>query len=148
MISKKKLVYLNIIILTLALLSGCRGEFSEKDLEGHWQLETLTEEDGKIISVGKSYPGYGDWTGEKEDTELVFMEDNSFKLGREGKEDLGKYRVNKNLDLKDSLSITMVTDHGEEIVATAGIRNYDDGKEAKSLIFQWDKKIYSFIKDR
>jgi hypothetical protein len=40
----------------------------------------------------------------------------------------------------------MDMDDETEIIATYGIRQYQDGEEADSLIFTLNKKIYSFIK--
>ena len=82
----------------------------------------------------------------KEDIEITFNKDNTFETKGFEKNLLGKYNINQDLSTKDATAIHMDMDDETEIIATYGIRQYQDGEEADSLIFTRSKKIYSFIK--
>ncbi|NBG86872.1 hypothetical protein [Isachenkonia alkalipeptolytica] len=142
----KRLIYLSIIATVILMLTGCTTQSLPTNVEGQWDLETIFNESGEILSVGKAYNNYDDWGGQKEDIGIIFNKDNTFETKGFEKNLLGKYNKNQELSTKDAIAINMDIDNGTEIIATYGIRQYQDGEEVDSLIFTVDKKIYSFIK--
>ena len=142
----KRLVYLSIIVAVIIISTGCTTQSLPTDVEGQWDLETVSNESGEILSVGKAYNNYNDWVGHKEDISITFNKDNTFETKDFGENLLGKYNKNQELSTKDGIAINMKIDSETEIVATYGIREDKNGEEMNSLIFVVDKKIYSFIK--
>lgn len=142
----KRLVYLSMIITAILILAGCTTQSLPKDVEGQWELESISNKSGEILSVGKAYINYDDWAGQKVDSEITFNKDNTFETKGFEKNLSGKYNIIQDLSTKDAAAINMNMDDETEIIATYGIRQYQDGEEADSLIFTLDKKIYSFIK--
>lgn len=142
----KRIIYLSMIITVILILAGCTTQSLPKNVEGQWDLEAISNENGEILSVGKAYINYDDWAGQKEDIEITFNKDNTFETKGFEKNLLGKYNINQDLSTKDATAIHMAMDDETEIIATYGIRQYQDGEEADSLIFTRNKKIYSFIK--
>ena len=142
----KRLIYLSIIATVILMLTGCTTQSLPTNVEGQWDLETIFNESGEILSVGKAYNNYDDWGKKKEDIRIVFNKDNTFETTGFEENLLGKYNKNQELSNKDAIAINMDIDNGTEIIATYGIRQYQDGEEVDSLIFTVDKKIYSFIK--
>ncbi len=145
-INMKRLIYLSIIVTVILMLTGCTTQSLPTDVEGQWDLETISNESGEILSVGKAYNNYDDWGGHKEDIGITFNKDNTFETTGFEENLLGKYNKNQELSTKDAIAINMEIDNGTEMIATYGIRQDKDGEEIDSLIFTVDKKIYSFIK--
>jgi hypothetical protein len=75
----KRLIYLSMIITVILILVGCTTQSLPKDVEGQWDLEAISNENGEILSVGKAYINYDDWTGQKEDIEITFNKGNTFE---------------------------------------------------------------------
>lgn len=142
----KRLIYLSIIVTVILMLTGCTTQSLPTDVEGQWDLETISNESGEILSVGKGYNNYDDWGGHKEDIGITFNKDNTFEISGFEEKLLGKYNKDKKLSTKDAIAITMNFDNNKKITATYGIRQYQDNKEVNSLIVTADDKIYSFIK--
>ena len=67
----KRIIYLSMIITVILILAGCTTQSLPKDVEGQWDLEAISNENGEILSVGKAYINYDDWAGQKEDIEIT-----------------------------------------------------------------------------
>ena len=142
----KRFIYLGIITTVILMITGCTTQSLPTDVEGQWDLETISNESGETLSVGKAYNNYDDWDGQKRDIRIIFNKDNTFETTGFEENLLGKYNKNQKLSTKDAIAININIDNGSEIIATYGIRQYQDGEEVESLIFTVDKKIYSFTK--
>ena len=142
----KRFIYLGIITTVILMITGCTTQSLPTDVEGQWDLETISNESGETLSVGKAYNKNDDWDGQKRDIGIIFNKDNTFKTTGFEENLLGKYNKNQKLSTKDAITININIDNGSEIIATYGIRQYQDGEEVESLIFTVDKKIYSFTK--
>jgi len=141
----KRLVYLGITLTVILTLIGCTTKSLLTNIEGQWDLETISNESGEIVSVGKSYHDYEDWDGQKKDIKIAFNKDNTFETVGLWENSIGKYSKNQDLSTGDTTVINMNVGNGTEITATHGIRQYQDGEKVGSLIFTADKKIYSFF---
>jgi len=142
----KRFIYLGIITTVILMITGCTTQSLPTDVEGQWDLETISNESGETLSVGKAYNKNDDWDGQKRDIRIIFNKDNTFETTGFEENLLGKYNKNQKLSTKDAITININIDNGSEIIATYGIRQYQDGEEVESLIFTVDKKIYSFTK--
>lgn len=129
---------------------GCTTKSLPTSVVGEWALETITNtsegKNGEIISVGKAYNGYDDFNGQKKDALATFSEDGTFEVVGLEESLHGEYYIDKEFSTKDATSINMDIDNETKIIATYGIRQYQDGEEVDSLIFTRDKNTYSFIK--
>ena len=145
----KKLLSVGVAMMMLMLMmAGCsEGESSLPScVVGQWELETVCDISGEILFVGEAYGSYDDYDGEKYAATAVFNEDGSFEITGLDTEMSGTAYKDSELSLDDSVAVDMAFDHGTEVTAVYGIREYIDGLEAESLLFTYEDRIYSFIK--
>lgn len=145
----KKLLYISIaIVLMFVVVVACGKESPPIAIEGQWHLETISNTDGEILTVGRAYNQYDDFHGHKDPLVVEFEGDGDFQIRGGEKALQGRYSHNKELDTSDSWAINMDFDDGRQVIATIGVREYHSGEEVDSLLFTLDEKIYSFIKAR
>lgn len=145
----KKLLYVGItIILMFVVLVACGKESPSIAIEGQWDLETISNIDGEILTAGKAYNQYDDLHGQKDPLVIEFDGGGDFQVKGGEKVLQGLYSSNKELATSDSRAINMDFDDGRQAIATIGVREYHDGEEVGSLLFTLDEKVYSFIKAR
>lgn len=143
----RKVICLSIsIVVVIFIFIGCTTKPLSTSVVGQWVLETTTNINGEILVVGKGYNGYDDFNGQKKDILATFSEDGTFEI--EGfKERLqGDYYRNKEHSTSDAIAINMNFNSGTKAEAVLGIRQYQEDKEVRSLMFTYGDKIYSFIK--
>lgn len=142
----KKLCFSFAVILLIVTFVGCKTNTLPEALRGTWSLEGISSGEDGILIAGKAFNSYDDFDGEKRNLQLVFQENGTFEMG-DWKENLqGKYKGSKQPNTVNTKAIAMNFENGSETTAVFGIREYEDGKEKKSLIFAMDGKIYTFIK--
>lgn len=132
------------------ILMSCTTKSLPTSVLGEWTLETITntseDKKGEIITVGKAYSSFDDFNGDKKDSSALFNENGTFEIFGLKESFNGSYSIDKELSTKDATAINLDIDDKTKIIATYGIRQYQNDKEVDSLIFTLDEKTYSFIK--
>lgn len=145
----KKIFTLLIFTLFLGIFSGCNSNsLSGTDIlrNTEWNLEVVSDEDGNLIASGENYPDLADT---QYVISLSFNEDQSFAFvdSTNSKEMVGTYEIDTVNQVNNTYSLQLYfADTDEPISAVLGYREYENGDEVPSIIFQLNQYIYSFLR--
>ena len=129
-VKMKKIISIGFVGLLFLGLMACRANNLEDLTSLDWQGEFVSDLEGRPLDLDAHIEFEN---GEK----FIFKEEAS------SKEIKGTYRLE---DLASSYKLNLIFPGSKEpILASYGSREYEDGKELKSISFQYNNKIYSFI---
>lgn len=137
---KKIIVALAMAIILVVCLCGC--EINDINVQGVWNIETISNESGQLIAVGETHAANIDLPRKniiceiKADMTIIFIEDDL--------EYKGTYTIERISGTK-LLHVAMA--NGKLIDVTCGEKKYTDGVVELSMIFEFENNIITFSKE-
>lgn len=129
--------------VVMMIFAGCAAPSIPESVVGEWQLETVSTAEEGVLIAGNAY--WGDET-DKTDATLTFDEDGTFtSLGFDDELNGTSAKAKSTVD---AMAIAMTFSDKSKVTAVYGIRYYQQDIKAPSLIFEYQDKIYSFLKMR